>query len=79
MSLCSSKKFRFIFQKHGFDHMICDNCKIIFTIRFNTIKSNHLKKSEQGDEYSSYKDQKLVSKLDEKFNIVLINSKSFKD
>ncbi len=70
--LCSSKKFRFIFQKHGFDHMICDNCEIIFTHQvLIPSKSNHLKKSEQGDEYGSYKDQKLVSKLDEKkFNIV---------
>ena len=31
--LCDSKDFHFIFEKHGFDHMLCDSCDLIFTLQ----------------------------------------------
>ena len=30
--LCESKNFRFLFEKQGWDHMICDDCDLIFTL-----------------------------------------------
>jgi len=31
--LCSSKNISFLFIKHGFDHMLCNECDLIFTLQ----------------------------------------------
>ena len=70
--LCEAKNFRFLFEKHGFDHMICDDCDLIFTLLYvDQQKTKHMYKSEQGDKYGEYKEQSLIKELDrKKFEII---------
>jgi len=70
--LCESNNFRFLFVKHGFDHMICNDCDLIFTQQYlDPEKTKHMEEAETGDKYGEYKDQSLVNELDrKKFEIV---------
>src|SRR6185437_9234172 len=70
--LCDSKDFSFLFLKHGFDHMVCNNCDLIFTLQI--IDENKLKYMETGKEGDLYGDLKKDSTLGDfdrqKFEIV---------
>jgi len=70
--LCDSKDFKFLFVKHGFDHMLCNNCDLIFTLQI--IDENKLKYMESGKEGDLYGDLKKDSTLGDfdrkKFEIV---------
>lgn len=70
--LCDSKDFSFLFLKHGFDHMVCNNCDLIFTLQI--IDENKLKYMETGKEGNLYGDLKTDSTLGDfdrqKFEIV---------
>jgi 2-polyprenyl-3-methyl-5-hydroxy-6-metoxy-1,4-benzoquinol methylase len=70
--LCESKDFRFLFVKQGFDHMLCNNCDLIFTLQI--IDENKLKYMESGKEGDLYGDLKTDSTLGDfdrkKFEIV---------
>jgi len=70
--LCEAKNFRFLYEKHGFDHMICEDCELIFTLQvLDPEKTKHLENAETGDQYGEYKDQSLVNELDQKkFEII---------
>jgi len=70
--LCDSKDFRFLFQKHGFDHMICNDCNLIFTLQIlDNSKLGHLEEGNEGDKYGEYKEISTVNELDrKKFEIV---------
>ncbi len=63
--LCDSKNYRFLFVKHGFDHMICDSCDLIFTFQIlDNSKISHLEEGKEGDTYGKYKQDTTVNKLD---------------
>lgn len=70
--LCDSKDFSFLFLKHGFDHVVCNNCDLIFTLQI--IDENKLKYMETGKEGDLYGDLKKDSTLGDfdrqKFEIV---------
>ena len=70
--LCDSKNFRFLFVKHGYDHMICNSCDLIFTLQIlDNSKIGHHEESEEGDSYGQYKSLSSVGELDRmKFEIV---------
>ncbi len=70
--LCDSKDFHFLFIKHGFDHMLCNNCDMIFTLQIlDNEKVRHLEEGEEGDSYGQYKTLPVVNELDrKKFEIV---------
>lgn len=63
--LCDSNNYRFLFVKHGFDHMICDSCDLIFTLQIlDNSKISHLEEGKEGDGYGQYKQDTTVNKLD---------------
>ncbi len=70
--LCFSKNFRHLFVKHGFDHMICDSCDLIFTLQIldhNKIK--FLEEGKEGNTYGMYKTNPVTNELDrKKFELV---------
>jgi len=70
--LCESKDFEFIFEKHGFDHMLCNSCELIFTLQtLDPSKISYLEEGGEGDNYGEHKEISTVNELDQKkFEIV---------
>jgi len=70
--LCDSLDFEFLFLKHGFDHMLCHNCDLIFTFQIlDNSKLGHLEEGGEGDQYGEYKENIQVNEMDrKKFGIV---------
>lgn len=70
--LCDSENFEFLFIKHGFDHMLCHSCDLIFTLQIlDNSKLGHLEEGGEGDQYGEYKENVQVNEMDrKKFNIV---------
>ncbi len=65
--LCESEKFDFLFTKHGFDHMLCSNCDLIFTLQIlDHEKIKFLEVGQEGDNYGDYKTDAVVSERDRK-------------
>jgi len=77
--LCDSKDWSFLFVKHGFDHMLCNSCDLIFTLQI--LDSNKIKFLEVGKEGDSYGDQKIASVINtqdrKKFEIVFEKLKKY--
>ena len=70
--LCDSKNFGFLFEKHGFDHMLCNSCDLIFTLQvLDTSKIQYLEEGEEGENYGEFKEMATVNELDrKKFEVV---------
>ncbi len=70
--LCDSQDFDFLFIKHGFDHMLCTDCKLIFTLQvLDHDKIKFLEFGKEGDNYGAYKSDAVVSDKDtKKYEIV---------
>jgi len=70
--LCDSENFEFLFLKHGFDHMLCNSCDLIFTLQIlDNTKLGHLEEGDEGDQYGEYKENTQVNEMDrKKFEIV---------
>jgi len=70
--LCDSKNFSFMFTLHGFDHMLCNSCDLIFTLQvLENDKIKYLEKGKEGDAYGKYKNDTTVKELDrKKFEVV---------
>ncbi len=70
--LCDSEDFEFLFLKHGFDHVLCHNCDLIFTLQIlDNSKLRHLEEGGEGDQYGEYKENIQVNEMDrKKFEIV---------
>ena len=65
--LCESKNFDYLFTKHGFDHMLCNDCELIFTLQIlDHEKIKFLEVGKEGDNYGDYKSETLVSERDQK-------------
>ena len=65
--LCDSKDYRHLFVKHGFDHLLCDSCDLIFTQQIlNHSKIKFLEDGKEGDEYGKMKTQKVTNENDRK-------------
>ena len=63
--LCDSKNYRYLFRRHGFDHMICDSCDLIFTLQvLDSSKISHLEDGKEGDGYGEYKSDTVVNEMD---------------
>ncbi len=79
--LCDSINFRFIFVKEGFDHMVCNDCDLIFTLQIlDNNKVGHLEEGQEGDNYGKYKELPEVNNLDrKKFEIVFEQLKQNSD
>lgn len=77
--LCDSEKFDFLFTKHGFDHMLCHNCDLIFTLQIlDHEKIKFLEAGNEGDNYGNYKSESLVSDRDrKKYEIVFEELKKY--
>jgi len=70
--LCDSKNYRFLFTQHGFDHMICSSCDLIFTLQIlDNDKIQYLQEGNEGESYGKYKGDQIVGEFDrKKFEIV---------
>jgi 2-polyprenyl-3-methyl-5-hydroxy-6-metoxy-1,4-benzoquinol methylase len=70
--LCDSKDFRFLFVKHGFDHVICSKCDLIFTLQIiDESKLKYMESGKEGDLYGELKEDSTLSDFDrQKFEIV---------
>jgi len=70
--LCSSKNISFLFIKHGFDHMLCNECDLIFTLQvLDRNKINFLEVGKEGETYGNVKSDKTVNEFDrKKFELV---------
>ena len=79
--LCDSKDFKFLFQKHGFDHMSCNSCDLIFTLQIlDKSKIGHLERGGEGDSYGNYKEVSKVNEMDrKKFEIVFDSLSKYTD
>lgn len=77
--LCFSKDFAFLFLKHGFDHMLCNSCDMIFTLQIlNHEKIKFLEVGNEGDTYGDVKSDKTINELDrKKFEIVFQKLEEF--
>ena len=65
--LCESEDFNFIFEKHGFDHVLCNSCDLIFTLQIlDQKKIRFLEEGEEGESYGNYKEHDTVNELDRK-------------
>ena len=65
--LCDSKNFTFLFDKHGFDHMLCNSCELIFTHQILDLsKIKFLEEGDEGDAYGDYKENFTVNEFDRK-------------
>src|ERR1700722_12765300 len=54
--LCASREYRFIFAKHGFDHMVCEVCDLIFTLQvLDPARAKHIESADDGDTYGELK------------------------
>lgn len=75
--LCDSHDFKFLFLKHGFDHMLCNSCNMIFTLQIlDNSKLGHLEEGGEGDEYGNYKENAQVNEMDRKKFEIVFNSLS---
>jgi len=70
--LCFSKKYSYVFTKHGFDFSSCDDCELIFTLQvLDQEKIKFLEFGKEGDNYGKIKSEKVVNENDrKKFEIV---------
>ena len=70
--LCNSEDYEFLFLKHGFDHMLCHSCNLIFTLQIlDDSKLSHFEEGGEGDQYGEYKENIQVNEMDrKKFEIV---------
>ena len=65
--LCGSKNNEFLFIKHGFDHMLCNTCELIFTLQIlDTNKIKFLEEGKEGNTYGNYKMNRVTNDLDRK-------------
>ena len=65
--LCDLKDFRYLFVKHGFDHMMCNSCNLIFTLQvLDTNKIAFLEEGKEGNTYGMYKMSSLTNEMDRK-------------
>ena len=65
--LCDSQNFNFLFTKHGFDHALCNECDLIFTLQIlDHEKIKFLAVGKEGDNYGDYKEDPVVSDHDKK-------------
>jgi SAM-dependent methyltransferase len=63
--LCGNSEFRFLFTKHGFDHALCANCDLIFTVQvLDPEKTRHLEEADDGDTYGELKSGEAVTSRD---------------
>lgn len=79
--LCESNKFAFLFVKHGFDHMLCNDCNLIFTLQtLDHEKIKFLEVGNEGDNYGAYKSDSVVSEMDrKKYEIVFEQLEKYTD
>lgn len=77
--LCDSKNYRYLFAKHGFDHMVCDSCDLIFTLQIlDNSKISHIEEGKAGDSYGDYKLDSTINKFDQiKFEIIFKQLEKF--
>lgn len=70
--LCFSKKYSYLFTKHGFDHVLCQDCELVYTLQvLDHEKIKFLEKGNEGDNYGKIKTDKVVNENDKKkFKIV---------
>lgn len=70
--LCFSKKYSYLFTKHGFDHVLCQDCELIYTLYIlDHEKIKFLEKGNEGDTYGNVKTDRVVNENDrKKFEIV---------
>src|SRR5437899_514129 len=70
--LCESQNFRFLFVKHGFDHMLCNKCDLIFTLQIiDEDKLKYMESGKEGDLYGDLKKDTMLGEFDrKKFEIV---------
>jgi SAM-dependent methyltransferase len=65
--LCDSEHFEFLFVKHGFDHVLCSKCDLIFTLQIlDHERIKFLEVGNEGDNYGNYKSTSVVSDRDRK-------------
>jgi 2-polyprenyl-3-methyl-5-hydroxy-6-metoxy-1,4-benzoquinol methylase len=65
--LCDSKTFNYLFTKHGFDHMLCNTCELIFTLQvLDTEKIKFLEEGKEGNTYGLYKMNPVANERDRK-------------
>jgi len=65
--LCFSENFRYLFTKHGFDHMLCESCELIFTHQvLDPKKIEFLQEGKEGDDYGMYKLNPVTNERDRK-------------
>lgn len=65
--LCDSDDFGFLFIKHGFDHMICNSCDLIFTLQILDVnKIKFLEEGKEGNTYGNYKMNSVANERDQK-------------
>lgn len=63
--LCYSENFRHLFVKHGFDHVICNSCDLIFTLQIlDTKKIKFLEEGKEGNTYGNYKMNAVANERD---------------
>jgi SAM-dependent methyltransferase len=63
--LCGSQEYRFIFAKHGFDHMVCEACDLIFTLQvLDPAKAKHIESADDGDTYGELKSDSSIGARD---------------
>lgn len=77
--LCDSKDFGFLFLRHGFDHMICNECDLIFTLQIiDQDKMKYLEVGKEGDLYGDLKEDNTLGEFDrKKFEIVFEELEKF--
>jgi len=77
--LCNSEHFTFLFIKHGFDHMLCNSCDLIFTLQVLDVnKIKFLQTGNEGNIYGEIKADPIVNEYDrKKFEIVFEQIEKF--
>lgn len=70
--LCFSKNYSYLFTKHGFDHVLCQDCELIFVLQvLDHKKIKFLEQGNEGDNYGMIKTNKVVNENDKKkFEII---------
>jgi len=79
--LCDSKDFTFLFTKHGFDHMLCNSCELIFTLQIlDGKKTKYLEIGNEGKNYGILKADPIINENDrKKFQIVFEKIRKYGD
>ncbi len=77
--LCDSLNYSFLFIKHGFDHVHCNECKLIFTNQIlDESKISYMEEGGEGDNYGNYKETSIVKERDRiKFEMVFDEIEKF--